>query len=69
MSVKCAAASAAAHTALAALVDKCISAILFTTCTCFFLFAHAMLAADRLGGVDKAAKNMCITVLVSCSRA
>lgn len=56
MSVKaCAAAPAAAHTALAALVDKCISEALFSTRICFSPFARVTLAVHGLGFVIDAA--------------
>ncbi len=48
-------AAAAAYLALAALVGKCSSSLLFSP--------QAALVAHRLGGVDDAAVGLCITVL------
>ncbi len=62
MSDEVCAAADAAYLALAALVGMC-SSVLLCSPHIFVPFAHAALVAHRLGGVDDAAVDLCITVL------
>jgi len=55
------AAAAAAHIVRAALVGICSSVLLFGSCICCVLIAHAPLVAHRLRGQGDAAVGLCIT--------